>query len=85
MKAPPAPAPVAADRIGLGIGSALAAVFLFAILDATAKWLGQSYEPVQIVFFLHFFGLIPITVIVWRSGGLAALRELYPKVGDAMN
>ena len=78
MKAPPAPAPVAADRIGLGIGSALAAVFLFAILDATAKWLGQSYEPVQIVFFLHFFGLIPITVIVWRSGGLAALRTRRP-------
>ena len=52
----------------------VAAVFLFAIVDATAKWLGQSYAPVQIVFFQHFFGLIPVAVLVWRSGGFAALR-----------
>jgi len=56
----------------------VAAVFLFAILDATAKWLGQSYAPVQIVFFQHFFGLIPVAVLVWRSGGFAALRTRRP-------
>ena len=56
----------------------VAAVFLFAIVDATAKWLGQSYAPVQIVFFQHFFGLIPVAVLVWRSGGFAALRTRRP-------
>ena len=80
MKAPPASAPVAADRIGLGIGSILAAVFLFSIVDATAKWLGQTYEPVQIVFFVHLFALIPIGLFVWRSGGLSALRTRRPFV-----
>ena len=56
----------------------VAAVFLFAIVDATAKWLGQSYAPVQIVFFQHLFGLIPVAVLVWRSGGLSALRTRRP-------
>ena len=78
MKAPPASAPVAADRIGLGIGSILAAIFLFSIVDATAKWLGQTYEPVQIVFFVHLFALIPIALFVWRSGGFSALRTRRP-------
>ena len=56
----------------------VAAVFLFAIVDATAKWLGQSYAPVQIVFFQHFFGLVPVAVFVWRSGGFAPLRTRRP-------
>ena len=78
MKAVPASVPAVADRIGLGIGSFLAAVFLDSIVDATAKWLGQAYEPVQIVFFGHLFALIPIAVFVWRSGGLSALRTRRP-------
>jgi drug/metabolite transporter (DMT)-like permease len=47
-------------------------------VDATAKWLCQTYEPVQIVFLRQVFGLIPVAVIVWRSGGLAALRTRRP-------
>jgi drug/metabolite transporter (DMT)-like permease len=78
MNAPPASPPVAADRIGVGIGSSVAAIFLFAIVDTTAKWLGQTYAPAQIVFFRHLFGLIPIAVLVWRSGGLSALRTRRP-------
>ena len=78
MKAPPASAPVATDRIRLGIGSYLAAIFLFAIVDTTAKWLGRTYEPVQIVFLRQLFELIPVSVFVWRSGGLAALQTRRP-------
>ena len=74
VKAATSAALAATDRIGLGIGTIVAAVFLFAMVDAAAKWLGQTYAPVQIIFFRHFFGLIPIAVFVWRSGGLAALR-----------
>ena len=58
----------------------LAAVFLDSIGDATAKWLGQTYEPVQIVLFGQLFALIPIAVFVWRSGGLTALRTRRPFV-----
>ena len=78
MKAAPASAPAPADRVGLGVGSMVAAVSLFSVVDATAKWLGQTYEPVQIVFFQALFGLIPIAVFVWRSGGLASLRTRRP-------
>ncbi len=62
------------DRIGRGIGCDLIAVFCFAVVDVLAKWLGQDYPSVQIVFFRYFFGLLPVAVFVWRSGGLGALR-----------
>jgi len=78
MKTPPPATPVAADRIGLGIGSTLAAVFLDSIVDAATKWLGQTYAPVQIVLLGQLFALVPIAVFVWRSGGLAALRTRRP-------
>jgi len=68
----------AADRIGLGIASILAAVFFFAITDAVAKWLSQTYEPVQIVFLRYVFGLIPVAFLVWRAGGLGTLRTRRP-------
>ncbi len=74
---PPGGAP-ATDRIGLGIASILAAVFFFAITDAMAKWLGQTYEPVQIVFLRYVFGLIPVALLVWHSGGLGTLRTRRP-------
>ncbi len=71
-------APKAADRIGLGIASSLLAVAFFALADAIAKWLGQDYPAVQIVFFRYLFGLLPVVVFVWRSGGIACLRTRRP-------
>ncbi len=67
-----------ADRVGIGIASCLFAVFFFSIADATAKWLGQSYAPIQIVFLRYVFGLIPVALFVWRSGGLRALKTRRP-------
>ncbi len=69
---------MATDRIGLGIGSILLAVLFFSIMDATAKWLGQDYQPVQIVFLRFVFGLLPVALFVWRGGGLSALRTRRP-------
>jgi drug/metabolite transporter (DMT)-like permease len=66
------------DRIGVGIASILLAVLFFAIVDATAKWLGQDYEPAQIVFLRYVFGLLPVAAFVWRGGGLRALRTRRP-------
>jgi drug/metabolite transporter (DMT)-like permease len=74
---PPDIAP-ARDRVGVGIASILLAVFFFSIVDATAKWLGRDYEPVQIVFLRYAFGLLPVAVLVWRGGGLRALRTRRP-------
>ena len=78
MSEPSASERQAADRVGLAIASSLAAVVCFAVMDATAKWLGQDYPAVQILFFRYFFGLLPVAVFVWRSGGLAALRTRRP-------
>lgn len=66
------------ERIGVGIASILVAVLFFAIMDATAKWLGQDYEPVQIVFLRHVFGLMPVAAFVWRGGGLRVLKTRRP-------
>jgi drug/metabolite transporter (DMT)-like permease len=66
------------DRVGLGIASSLSAVFCFAIVHALAKWLGQDYPAVQILFFRYLFGLLPVAVFVWRSGGLPVLRTRRP-------
>ncbi|MEM7169762.1 MAG: DMT family transporter [Pseudomonadota bacterium] len=62
------------ERIGLGIGAALCAVFLFAVTDAVVKDLSERYSAFQIVFFRYLFGLIPVTAVVWYAGGLKALR-----------
>ena len=67
-----------AERTGIGIASILIAVLFFAIMDATAKWLGQDYEPVQIVFLRHLFGLLPVAVFVWLGGGLHRLKTRRP-------
>ena len=78
LTAAPGSGSAAGDRIGLGIGSCVVAVFVFSIVDAAAKWLGQTYEPAQIVFFRHLFGLIPVAVFIWQGGGFAALRTRRP-------
>jgi drug/metabolite transporter (DMT)-like permease len=62
------------DRVGAGIGFDLVSVICFSLVDVLAKWLGQDYPSVQIVFFRYFFGLLPVAVFVWRSGGLSSLR-----------
>ena len=64
----------ASDRIGPGIGFDLVSVLCFALVDVMAKWLGQDYASLQIVFFRYLFGLLPVAVLVWRSGGLASLH-----------
>ncbi len=69
---------MAAERTGLGIASILLAVLFFTIMDATAKWLGQDYEPLQIVFLRHLFGLLPVALFVWRGGGPRALQTRRP-------
>ena len=78
MREPPAVTRPVDDRIGLGISGMVAAIALFAIADATVKWLAGSYSPFEIVFFRHLFGMIPIAVLVWRGGGVGALATRRP-------
>ena len=78
MKEPLPSATAADDRVGLGIGAMLCGVLCFSIVDATAKWLGQDYAPIRILFFRHLFGFVPIAFLVWHGGGLWALRTRKP-------
>lgn len=78
MNKPPLAVDAHADHIGTGIACQVTAVFCFTITDMLAKWLGQDYAAVEILFFRYFFGLLPIAVLVWHSGGLAALRTQRP-------
>lgn len=54
------------------------AISLFAVQNAMVKWLATDYGTVQIIFFRHAFGLIPIGIFLWRSGGLPLFRTSRP-------
>jgi len=69
---------VAPERTSFGIALIVASFIGFAMSDAMAKWLGQGFSPVEIVFFRHLFGMLPAAAIVWRTGGWPALRTGRP-------
>jgi len=69
---------LSAERPGLGIASSLTAVLFFAVMDATAKWLGARYPPIEIVSFRYLFGLVPAVLLIWYGGGLPALKMRRP-------
>jgi drug/metabolite transporter (DMT)-like permease len=66
------------ERIGLGIGCAVVGIAFMATLDATAKFLGEGYGVVQLVFFRNFFGLLFVLAPLARSGGFSVLRSQHP-------
>lgn len=68
----------AAERVGVAIFAVALAVFLFAIVDATAKALAPSYTAFQIVFFRQLFGLLPILLLIWHAGSLDVLATGRP-------
>jgi drug/metabolite transporter (DMT)-like permease len=65
---------------GLGIASMCLAVFLFAIMDTTVKWLGDGYPTSQIVFFRCALAMPVLMVVVAMRGGLPALKTSQPLV-----
>lgn len=73
--ASPAPAFPPALR---GIANIVLAVALFSTMDALVKHLAASYPVLQIVFFRSFFAFLPLSVLIARSGGLAAIRTTRP-------
>lgn len=57
---------------------ALAAFAVYASHDAAIKVLGGGMSPVQIVFFSVLIGTPMAALMVWRAGGLVALRPANP-------
>ncbi|MGO1119724.1 DMT family transporter [Rhodovibrionaceae bacterium A322] len=70
MTAPHAPN----ERLTLGIAGILIGMLAMTLMDAAAKWLGEGYPIVQVVFFRNLFGLLPMVIMIWKSGGLSSLR-----------
>ena len=63
------------DRIGLGIAAILIGMFTISIMDALAKWLGESYPIAELVFFRSLFALLPVFFIHWQQrDSIASLK-----------
>ena len=54
------------------------AVGLFATMDALVKHLAATYPVLQLVFFRSLFAFAPLSILLARSGGLAALKTARP-------
>ncbi|SHF79316.1 Threonine/homoserine efflux transporter RhtA [Modicisalibacter ilicicola DSM 19980] len=64
----------------LGIAYMCLGVLFLALGDAVAKWLGESYAPVQIVFFRTLVA-VPLIVLIARfNGGIRTLGTRRPFV-----
>lgn len=56
-----------------GIGLMCAAVTCFAVLDATAKWLGREMDPILVTWFRYASGVALVSALLnpWTTPGLA--------------
>lgn len=70
-----APAPAAVLR---GIACFVLAIVLFAVMDVMIKRMTAGYGTFQIIFFRSLTALVPISILIARSGGVAALRTRRP-------
>jgi drug/metabolite transporter (DMT)-like permease len=66
------------DLAGRGIIYAVIGIAFMSGLDTLAKFLGEGYGIVQLVFFRNFFGLLFLLVVLRRAGGFAGLRTRQP-------
>lgn len=57
-----------------GIGLFAAAVFGLSVMDVLIKLASERYPTGQIVFFRGLFAFLPLSILVWRSGGWRSLR-----------
>lgn len=62
------------DEVRRGILHVLAAVFIFAVINAVVKWEAATYPVTEIVLFRCFFALIFCLGLVAAQGGLRLLR-----------
>lgn len=52
----------------------LISILLFAMMDASVKWLGATYPTAQIMFFRCTVALVPVLVLILMRGGMSILR-----------
>ena len=62
----------------MGVTAALTGIVLFVIMDAFVKWLGARYPVHQLMFFRTVIALIPVSILVWKAGGISVLKTDRP-------
>lgn len=58
----------------------LLSILLFAMMDASVKWLGATYPTAQIMFFRCTVALVPVLIIILMRGGPGILRTKQKKL-----
>lgn len=86
-----APSPVARPPASprarlLGIGLMCLAIACFAALDASAKWLGQRYDPLQVAFARYFVAVLLVSVVInpWTVPGVMRTRRPWLQAGRSL-
>lgn len=81
MKTLPRHLALGANPVALGIGFAVLGFFLFTVMDTAAKALSGGYPIHQIVFFNALFTMVPVTLLVLKTGGVSGLsRDVLPLI-----
>lgn len=66
------------DHATRGIAFALSAFFFFSLMDGIAKYLGEAFHVVQLIFFRSLFGFLPLIPLIRRDGGRQGLKTRRP-------
>jgi drug/metabolite transporter (DMT)-like permease len=61
-----------------GIYLILLSTIVFTVMDGFVKWTADSYPVIQLLFFRCVFALIPITLILWKTGNFRHLKTAQP-------
>jgi drug/metabolite transporter (DMT)-like permease len=61
-----------------GIYLKLGSLLLFCTMDAMVKALGATYDAFQLMLFRSAIAMVPVAVIIWRSGGMRSVRPNRP-------
>jgi len=70
-------APLQTPAVARGIACILLGIALLTTADAHAKWLGEFYSPLQLMFLRALIALPIVAVLVFGIGGAPALRTQY--------
>ncbi|OZI41177.1 EamA family transporter [Bordetella genomosp. 5] len=63
-----------------GIACVMGGIFCLTLSDAQAKWLGDHYSPIQILFMRALIALPVVLAVVASLGGRRSLRTQYPLI-----
>lgn len=66
------------DRPRLGIACAVLGMAGMAVMDGLAKYLVERYPVGQVVFSRNLLALLPLCLLLWRKGGIKALKTRRP-------